>query len=68
MYAEEKNLLEQQTSLMKMEEGDLEKVKDDKKQKDIYMDEAVNVVVDLIRMNAPAFVSEAAKPEAASQQ
>ena len=67
MYVEEQKLLDQQSALMKIEESDLEKNKDDKKQKDIYLDETVNVVADLIGINAPAFVSEAAKPEATNQ-
>ena len=65
MYVEEQKLLDQQSALMKIEESDLEKSKDDKKQKDIYMDETVNVVADLIGMKAPAFVSETAVPETA---
>ena len=67
MYVEEKQLVDQQSALMKIEENDMEKNKDSKKLKDIYMDETVNVVADLIGINAPAFVSEAVKPEATNQ-
>lgn len=58
-YLDEKKLLEQQETLMKLEEGDSETKDKKTEKKDIFLDEAVNILSDMIFISASKSLPEA---------